>query len=350
MRSRTTSRRSGSRPPREAIPELEALIAAHPLRERSRRQKMLALYRSGRQAEALRSSRARGLLVDELGIEPGDGCARFTSASWSRIRRSSCPPRRRSGARLPEPPAVAEQGQGPEPPRVSRRRPVALGALAAVALGVGVVVSIAALGVGSSTGTPSPPANSLVLLDPASGEIRRELRRGRNADERGGRRGAAWVLNADDSTISRIDADTHSVRTFGSGVCPRTSRLGPARSGSATAGALARSSWAPLPPASFASTRVHGGSQRGAAAGGARLHERPPTGSHRGRRGLGLGGQSRRERLAHRRADRRARPRAGGVQPPRWRSGMRAYGRSGSTRRWRGSTANPAGPARIASA
>jgi DNA-binding SARP family transcriptional activator len=55
----------------EMVGELESLIAEHPLRERFRGQLMLALYRSGRQAEALAAYRAaRATLVDELAIEP----------------------------------------------------------------------------------------------------------------------------------------------------------------------------------------------------------------------------------------------------------------------------------------
>src|SRR5205823_5875309 len=55
----------------ELIGELDALVEEHPLRERVRGQLMLALYRSGRQAEALATyQRARRFLVDELGIEP----------------------------------------------------------------------------------------------------------------------------------------------------------------------------------------------------------------------------------------------------------------------------------------
>ena len=56
----------------DVVGELEALVAAHPLRESLRRQQMLALYRSGRQAEALDAyQEARARFVEELGIEPG---------------------------------------------------------------------------------------------------------------------------------------------------------------------------------------------------------------------------------------------------------------------------------------
>lgn len=56
----------------EVIGELEQLTATHPLRERQRAQLMLALYRDGRQAEALAAYRqARQVLIDELGAEPG---------------------------------------------------------------------------------------------------------------------------------------------------------------------------------------------------------------------------------------------------------------------------------------
>ena len=55
----------------DLVGELEALIASYPLREGLRRQHMLALYRSGRQAEALAAyQEARRALADELGIDP----------------------------------------------------------------------------------------------------------------------------------------------------------------------------------------------------------------------------------------------------------------------------------------
>ena len=55
----------------ELVGELEGLVKQNPLRERLRGQQMLALYRAGRQAEALRAyQEARRALVEELGIEP----------------------------------------------------------------------------------------------------------------------------------------------------------------------------------------------------------------------------------------------------------------------------------------
>jgi len=58
----------------ELVGELRTLVREQPLRERPRAQLMLALYRSGRQAEALEAfAQARRTLVEELGIEPGRG-------------------------------------------------------------------------------------------------------------------------------------------------------------------------------------------------------------------------------------------------------------------------------------
>ena len=56
----------------QLIPRLQAFVAAQPLRERARAQLMLALYRDGRQSDALAEYRAaRATLIEEIGIEPG---------------------------------------------------------------------------------------------------------------------------------------------------------------------------------------------------------------------------------------------------------------------------------------
>jgi DNA-binding SARP family transcriptional activator/tetratricopeptide (TPR) repeat protein len=65
----------------QLVGELEALVARHPFRERFRGQLMLALYRSGRQADALAVyHETRKLLVDELGIEPSPALQRLEVA------------------------------------------------------------------------------------------------------------------------------------------------------------------------------------------------------------------------------------------------------------------------------
>src|SRR6201997_4128443 len=65
----------------EIIVELEAAVAEAPLRERRWGQLMLALYRGGRQGEALAAyQRARSLLADELGVDPGPDLRRLEAA------------------------------------------------------------------------------------------------------------------------------------------------------------------------------------------------------------------------------------------------------------------------------
>jgi DNA-binding SARP family transcriptional activator len=62
----------------EVVPELEAFVREHPLRETLRRLLMLALYRSGRQADALAVYQdARATLVEELGLDPGQALQRL---------------------------------------------------------------------------------------------------------------------------------------------------------------------------------------------------------------------------------------------------------------------------------
>ena len=87
----------------ELVPELETLVAAHPLRERMRRQLMLALYRSGRQADALEAYRdARRVLSGELGIEPTPEL-RELEAAILRQEPELAPRSRTTRARLPRP-------------------------------------------------------------------------------------------------------------------------------------------------------------------------------------------------------------------------------------------------------
>ncbi len=85
----------------ELIAELEAMAAEHPYRERVHAQLMLALYRSGRQAEALAVyAEARRAFVDELGIEPGPALRELERAVLAQDP-SLATPLRRDGARLP---------------------------------------------------------------------------------------------------------------------------------------------------------------------------------------------------------------------------------------------------------
>ncbi|MCZ7631441.1 MAG: AfsR/SARP family transcriptional regulator [Microthrixaceae bacterium] len=79
---------------RDAVVQLDSLVGEHPFRERLRGQQMLALYRSGRQSDALTAYRdAREVLVEGLGIEPPRGAARARTPD-PRTERSPGPGRR----------------------------------------------------------------------------------------------------------------------------------------------------------------------------------------------------------------------------------------------------------------
>jgi class 3 adenylate cyclase/tetratricopeptide (TPR) repeat protein len=98
---------------RTLVGELEALVGEHPLRERLRGQLMTALYRSGRQAEALESyQHGRGVLVEELGIEPGRSLRELHQEI---LRQDPKLDLATTGATAPEAPRSASVGRGAEP-------------------------------------------------------------------------------------------------------------------------------------------------------------------------------------------------------------------------------------------
>jgi len=87
------------------VRELAALVAEHPYRERLREQQILALYRSGRQKEALEAYRAaREALVEELGVEPGRALQELERAVLRQDESLAAPQERpKLASRLPAP-------------------------------------------------------------------------------------------------------------------------------------------------------------------------------------------------------------------------------------------------------
>ena len=135
----------------EALVELEGLIARFPLRERLRELQMLALYRSGRQADALQAFQAaRHTLAEELGVDPGTALASLEQAILRHDPELDAPVRESR-------PSAPERGAEP-PPRPARRRLV--WAAIATTTVVGVVALIALRTVSPSGTTPNTPSAS----------------------------------------------------------------------------------------------------------------------------------------------------------------------------------------------
>ena len=181
------------------VAELDSLVAANPLRERLRAQQMLALYRSGRQAEALRAyTDARHHLVSELGIEPGPALRELERAVLAQ-----------------DPSLGAPVAVPARPHRRRRRAAIAVAALAAI----GLAVAVAASG-GPNEPPPKPKAAAaaaadvLAAIDPATNRVVATAPVGATPVSVTVGGGAAWSLSGDDMTLTRVDLRTRGVRTF----------------------------------------------------------------------------------------------------------------------------------------
>jgi DNA-binding SARP family transcriptional activator len=162
----------------ELVPELEGLVREQPLRERLRGQLMLALYRSGRQADALEVYRSgRRLLDEELGLKPADELQRLERAI------------------LNHDPSL----ESPVVP-VANRPPVAQRLQAT-----------------SRTEAPVPP-DSVAVIDLQRSRVVGHVLVGRRPVALAIGHGSVWVANTDDGTVSRIHPDRREViRTIGIG-------------------------------------------------------------------------------------------------------------------------------------
>ena len=188
----------------ELVPSLERAVADEPLDEHLLSQLMLALYRSGRQADALSAYRnGRQRLVDELGIEPG---AELRALEQAILRHD------------PElAPPVPAAGIDPPPPVRPRRR-IAVGAVALV-VGAGAVAALAVLETRHS-GDPTPAhGDALAVVDASDarlvGTTALESRPGAIASAAG----SIWVSYPDERSIARISPSSwHTTASVSLGV------------------------------------------------------------------------------------------------------------------------------------
>jgi DNA-binding SARP family transcriptional activator len=247
---------------RELVSPLQAAIAADPFREHLHAQLMTALYRSGRQADSLAAfKRARDLLVNELGVEPGRELREVERAVLTQAPELELRPdlgHERAVSRAPQAPSPAQAivegplskptivpGSGSEAPRrgwafklVGTGAVVALvGAAAvtklanpagahAVALGVSELSASSGRIVGSLslTGEPggaasgdgsvwvtSPVSGTLYRIDPASAAVEATVVIGTGAGAIAVAGPNVWVANTVSGTLSQVSAGTDQV-------------------------------------------------------------------------------------------------------------------------------------------
>jgi YVTN family beta-propeller protein len=175
----------------ELVVELRSLVGRYPYHEPFRRQLMLALYRCGRQADALAAySEARDLFVEELGIEPGPDLRRLQHAVLAHD------PSLLSGPDASRPPA------GRTRPRRSLRR----ASILAVAAAAAVPITVLATAAGGSSVDVHP--DSVAVIDGRSGRVTSDIRLAAAPDAVATGGGFVWVANRALRLLIRIDA-TH---------------------------------------------------------------------------------------------------------------------------------------------
>ena len=189
------------------VGELEPLVSQHPWRERLRAQLMLALYRSGRQTEALQAyQETRRVLVEQLGIEPSETLRLLERAVLTHDPSLEAPPTvptEEKGAEMLAPP-------GPSAGRRFRPRRLAIlggaGLLAAGALAAALILAT------RGESAPVVVANSLVKIDPRTNKVVAVIRVGRNPTAVATDDDSVWVVNDQDQTLSRVDMGSGDLR------------------------------------------------------------------------------------------------------------------------------------------
>jgi len=188
------------------VGELDELVERHPYRERLRRLHMLALYRSGRQAEALESyRRARRRFVDELGIEPGPELQGLERAILRQD--AELAPHRVEPATPP-----VDGSRAP-----ARRKIVAgVGAVTLIAVAAGATFGLVRGGP-SDAGAElvHAKANSLVILDEESGRATGDIALGGSATDLAVGKGSVWVLLGSSGVVLRVDPARRTRKAIG---------------------------------------------------------------------------------------------------------------------------------------
>jgi YVTN family beta-propeller protein len=178
------------------VAELEALVREQPYRERLRAQLMLALYRSGRQAESLDAYRAaRRDLVESLGIEPGPRLQELERAI------------------LRQDPTLELPGSARTSLAAPGRRGRLVPALTAGALLIGAAATALALRDEPAAVARSVTlqGNSIAVIDPAARTIAAEIPVGGRPSGIAVGEGFVWVGNSDDDTLLQLDPESRAV-------------------------------------------------------------------------------------------------------------------------------------------